>query len=149
MILREYVYGWIRKLSEHRSEFGGMAACPHAGQAVFAICQVQDAPELEKLLPMITLRPYHVLIIEVVDPTCASVALSSTRGTLAKTGLLALPSDPANPTIIAGFRTTQLDHYLVIVQRKEELERASVQMKSKGYYQNWTDRQIAWTEDRH
>jgi hypothetical protein len=149
MSIRTYIKDWIKFLTIPRKEFNGMSTCPHAAQAVYAICTVEDGRDLEVLLPMINLIPYHVLIIEVLDPVLAHLALQSTREVLARHGLLALPSNPANPTIIAGFRTTQLEHYLVIVQRKDELERASRQMKQKGYYHNWTPEQLAWTEDRH
>lgn len=147
--LRRYIEWWIRILSEPQDRFAGLGACPFAAKAELTICSVETAQDLRKLLGLISGLPrWHVLVVNVEDPSGVRDTLGAMRETLQEKDLLALPSDPDRPMMIAGFRTTQHSHFLVIVQRYRELMRASEEARKQGYYKNWSPAQQAWLEDR-
>jgi len=146
--LREYVMRWIASLSVPRTEFGGNSACPFAKMARVVVCQVADAEDMVALLRWVQLPRWNVLVIMVADAGLVHERLAAIRHALAERDIIALPSDPWRPMVIDGFRTTQQDYFLVIAQRKSELERASREADEHGYYERWTSAQREWLEDR-
>jgi hypothetical protein len=147
--LKRYLRWWIGLLSEPRSEFGGNSACPFAARAKLVTCSVEDSQDLAGILSLVEALPrWHVLVIEVTNPQGSRDVLRRLKGDLAARDLLALPSDPDRPMTVSGFRTTQHSHFLVIVQRRKELFRASEEARARGYYEHWTPKQQEWLEDR-
>lgn len=127
-----------------------MPLCPFASRAHIATAIVSDATELSYLLRCVSLDPWHVLIILIDFPDSEEIrkVLKLSKARLAGKDLIALPSDPANPNYISGIRTTNEVYFFVLVQRKSEIERASQELRRKGYYSNWSKDQLAWLEDR-
>lgn len=137
MTLRQYISGWVERLSLRRPEFNGLPACPYAGKAKISACTVDDWLGLDALLDVIYLDAWHVLVIKVIDPTSVHVVLEARKKALSDVDIVALVSDPRNPVHIAGYQTTQTEHFLVIMQRQQELKNASAHIAGRGYYLNW------------
>ena len=147
---RRYIKVWIDRLSVSHKETAGMPLCPFASKASVATAIVSDASELGQFLRCVSLDPWHVLVILIDFPDSEEIrkVLKIHKLHLAGKDLIALPSDPGHPNYIAGIRTTNEVYFLVLVQRKSEIERASQELRRKGYYSNWSRDQLAWLEDR-
>lgn len=147
--LRDHMDAWARELKIRRSEFGNMPTCPCAAKTDLVLCAVEDAWELDKLLPRLSsIEPNQLMVIHVLEAKDAREVLSAHAADLASRNMLALPSDPDNPVYIAGVRTTQHKYYLVLIQNKLELERVSESIRHTGYYDNWSPEQLAWLTHR-
>ncbi len=148
--LTNYVKSWIRRLSEPRAEFNNQPACPFSSRALFAVVVLPDTRHLAGLLRSIRLDPWHVLIVRLDSSDAEEIRkiLREQKAFLAERDLLALPSDPSRPMVVGGYRTTQYEKFFLIVQRKSELEKASLELRKRGYYQNWSEEQLRWLEDR-
>jgi hypothetical protein len=144
---------WIDNLSHSYFEFGGLPICPFAKRTGVVITQVNSLSELEHQLKSLRSQTLMtVLVIEVrirlVDYSEIYRALERLHALLALRNLIALPSDPEAPFIIAGRRTTHPTRFLVIVQRLDELVAATESLKKTSYYNLWTNEQKLWLERR-
>ena len=97
MTLRQYIAQWVERLSMPRPEFNEMPPCPYAQRATLAVCTIDDVNDLSALLEVISLKPLHVMVIRLVDPTDVYRVLSAHRESLASRDIVALDSDPQHP----------------------------------------------------
>lgn len=147
--LRRWMENWIRYLSQPRAEFNGLAACPFSAKSTFCVVSVADHIELAKFLRFIRLpEPYNVLCVIVDFPQGVREVMKVNRPILAQQNILGMVSDPQHPMNIAGFQTTQKDYFMVIFQRKDELEKASERLRKSHYYDHWDEEQLRWLENR-
>lgn len=147
--LRRWMENWIKALSVPRAEFGGLAACPFSGRATFCVVSVSDHIELAKFLQFVQLSEVnHVLCIIVDFPQGVREVMKVQKSLLAERNITGMISDPKHPMNISGFQTTQKDYFMIILQRRDELLKASARLRRAGYYDRWNESQLQWLEDR-
>lgn len=127
-----FLQDWIDSLSEPRTEFGGSPACPWAARAGIAVFTFPSQMSTDHFLYHLNeVLPRCVLILRV--PPAVRVPEHRRRS------WIALESDPQNPVIISGFRTThQGNGKLILIQNRAELLSYRKVLESKGYFANWS-----------
>jgi hypothetical protein len=142
--LREYVQNWIGRLSQPRPEFGGLRPCPYA-QTAKLIClsveHLKDALSLAMLLRGIPERT--VVIIELPRAGGRPRDMRDLKRALAVRNIVPLLSDPDRPVSVAGFQTSQSERLLLLLQRKDELEKLSAQLDKTAYYEQFSSETLA------
>lgn len=128
---------WIARLSEPRREFNGYSACPFAKGAKYHAISCRGIDDARNCL--LALDPPSILIIDLPLGLTeqARVLIDNTRADLRERGLWAFISDPHSPVVIQGFRATQEQHLLIIVQPYDELVRGAETLARHGYYDHW------------
>ena len=139
MSLRDYLRRWIADLSEPRDEFNGLAACPYAKGAALATCACEDAAAAMQLLSVVRIDMHSALLIELPreQRENAIIAIASINQLLETRDMVAFLSDPDEPIVVDGFRTTQRDRLLILLQRRGELRHARDALRFRGYYERW------------
>lgn len=137
MSLPDDIQQWQDRLSEPRAEFNGHAPCPFAKTAKVISLPCRGIEEARNYL--LCLQIHSVLLLDMpldLADECQEL-VNSLNPDLKERGLWALISDPFNPVVVQGYRTTQSKHLFIIVQPYDELQKAASHLESKGYYRNW------------
>lgn len=126
---------WILALSEPRWELNKQQACPFAKLASIIQLKIYDGETLRGFCSSLeSMSAFTVVIIEVP----LNFKLDIINDDLVRRDLIALFSDPDKPVIVDGFRTTQTEGKLIIIQRLSELRKYREVLKSKGYFNSWS-----------
>lgn len=148
------VSSWIRGWVDRHSDALGSKPCPYAAPALddgridWAIAH--DPTDLSAMLddlPTVGLMS-EVLVIgmepESIDPDIlSSIIRRNNVEHLMPNGLVALEDHPKDPEIVNGVAMNNGRWVLVLVQNLSKLNRASEVLRSKGYYDNWSDENLA------
>lgn len=140
-LLAQSITEWIDRLSQRRPEFGGNAPCPFSATAGFTCIACQDITAAVAVIRGThRLAVRSVLILELPMALAAEAHLLAygMRDELKARDMIAMVSDPSRPVVVSGLRTTQESHLLIIVQRLDEMEKASEVLRRLGYYDKWT-----------
>lgn len=143
------IYDWVSKLSEPRSEFNDLPACPYAKKALMEnkvkIIQVDGKQGVASALENITID--WPLNIEVVVIGCKPENISADELTeitevanktfLAERGYLALEDHPDVTEEVAGYIVNCGGWALILLQAKEKIITARSFLERRGYYKNW------------
>lgn len=140
MSLADSIQNWIDHLSLPREEFNGLPACPFAKAASWIIVNAFDEKTLRTaMLGVAYLAPKVVIIIALPDRMRAAAhrITREMQPLLGERDLIALVSDHQRRFQIEAFVTTQPQHLLVLVQRRNELIAGSRALDEQGYYDKW------------
>lgn len=140
MTLATDIDAWLAEITEPRPEFNNLSPCPFAKSARYSALHCRNIETArECLLGLNIRRSVAILDLPLDLATEAKELCDSLNPDLKERGLWALVSDPSNPIIVKGYRTTQHRHLFIIVQPYEELVKSSAQLEEQGYYQHWDE----------
>ena len=133
---------WIKNISVKRGELGGHAICPYAFSATVKI--------VERALKQLTLKGEFVKFIEIEkhdvaifiveeDMTLASMLQGVSELNMMFPDYIFLDDHKDDPTHINGLQTNFGKHNLVIVQKRDKLEKAREQLAETEYYKHWSE----------
>lgn len=137
MTLADDIEQWLERLSEPRAEFNGLSPCPFARTARIIAMSCRDIEEARECILGLEIKSTAILDLPLDLGDEAHALADILNPDLKQRGLWALVSDPFNPVVVQGYRTTQSKHLFIIVQPYDELQKAAAHLESKGYYRHW------------
>jgi hypothetical protein len=150
------VSSWIHEFVSVHNKTLGHTPCPFAKQALIddkiMWHTAQSIDDLEKLTIWLSNRDLwgnkEVLIIGMEEHTIRPKDLyreieKINRVILMPNGLVALEDHPTSVEIVNGAKMNQGKWILVLIQSIDKLNRASEILKKQGYYDNWSQENLA------
>lgn len=128
------IQDWINRISEHRSEIGGLSVCPYAKGAEYQIIESDgsnmDPPPWDFELIIYKL-PENYTIEELV-------AIANEYNNLYPE-MIFLPDHKDRYTEINGVQTNNGTHNLILCQWRDNLIKARDKLKNTSYYSFWDE----------
>lgn len=125
---------WIEYISQKRGELGGYSVCPYAFSASVHI--------EERALRRVTLNslPDVDVIIFILEDDISECALMQRVAELnmSQTEYIVLDDHMDDTTYINGVRTNFGKGNLLLVQKRNKLEKAREQLHKTDYYKHWS-----------
>jgi hypothetical protein len=143
--LEKDLISWVQRLSEKRSELGGLNICPFAKKAMenkkvflsyigfecvpYILRYLESTPEFEVVV-------FYNLIGNLDDEDLKNIIskLQSKRN-----DLIFLKDHPDNPGFINGISTSNDKYPVILVQPRKPLEEAREKLNSTNYYDYWSE----------
>ena len=137
--------GWIKRLSESKTELGGFSICPFAKKAL-------EEKKIFWSYIGYECESYILRYIE-VTPEFEVVAFFNLKGNLTDKDLLSiitklqvkrpdmvfLKDHPDNPGFISGVNTSNGEYPVILVQPRDKLEEAREKLMKTNYYDYWSE----------
>jgi hypothetical protein len=132
-------------------KLGDWAPCPYARQARVNNNIAIKFAEMLELTPVLresidTLENKEVVIIcfdhTQIDPVDLQEYVTGMNNTLMPMGYVILEDHPFSPEYINGVSMNFGPCGLLILQKLDKLNQASDQLRDKGYYTNWSQRDL-------
>jgi hypothetical protein len=155
----EYLKDWILNfLSQPNVVFNGFSACPYAKKALIdnkvTFIESKDyAHDIPALLDnwdnavdvVIFVCPHNV------DPKEFEEQTRAINEAYLSKGFVCLEDHKDSPEEVAGLFLNNGQYNIILCQRLEKLNQAAELLKSKGYYNNWTNEYyndvVTWREE--
>ena len=141
----------IEFVEEPNLKLGDWAPCPYARQARVNNNIAIKFAEMLELTPVLresidTLENKEVVVIcfdhNQIDPVDLQEYVTGMNNTLMPMGYVILEDHPFSPEYINGVSMNFGPCGLLILQKLDKLNQASDQLRDKGYYTNWSQRDL-------
>ncbi len=145
------IYDWVIRLSEPRSEFNNLPACPYAKKAMMEnkvrVIEVKSGSDFTPTLQSVTSDwPENIEVVVIgCDPSQVSpdylteITETANSTFLAERGYLALEDHPEVKEEVAGYVVNCGGWALLLLQASEKILTARAFLERRGYYKNWDE----------
>ena len=137
--------GWVRRLSESKTELGGFSVCPFAKKALedkkvfWSYIGYECVSYILSYVGLST--DFEVIVFFNLSKNLTDQDLIDIISKLQKerSDLIFLKDHPDNPGFINGISTGNGEYPAILVQPRDKLEEARNKLKKTKYYDYWSE----------
>jgi hypothetical protein len=143
--LEKDLIGWVRRLSESKTELGGFSVCPFAKKALedkkvfWSYIGYECVSYILSYVGLST--DFEVIVFFNLSKNLTDQDLIDIISKLQKerSDLIFLKDHPDNPGFINGISTGNGEYPAILVQPRDKLEEARNKLKKTKYYDYWSE----------
>lgn len=126
---------WIKNISQKRGDLGGHSICPYAFSASVHI----EERSLRSVA--LTSVPDVDVIIYIVEDDISEVSMMQKIAELnmSQSEYIVLDDHRDDSTFINGIKTNFSEHNLILIQKRDKLEKARDLLHQTDYYHYWSE----------
>ncbi|CAF34141.1 hypothetical protein S-PM2d077 [Synechococcus phage S-PM2] len=128
---------WIKNISTKREELGGHSICPYAFSASV---HIEERSLRSVSLNSGNLVDYDVIIYIIEDDIDEAAMMQKVAElNMSQTEYLVLDDHKNESTYINGIQSNFCEHNLILIQKRDKLEKARDQLHKTNYYDYWSE----------
>lgn len=125
---------WIKRITQPRTELGGMSVCPYAKGAEYTLIE-SDGSDIDP-----PPWDFELIIYKLPDDySVDSVTAIADEYNKVYTDLVFLPDPKDKDTYINGVQTNNGKYNLILCQWRDNLNKAREKLANTSYYTHWSE----------